>query len=455
MKEKNISDIYDPSLFKLNDFDVLLHKILKHARSVLNSEAGSIYIIEGDYLSFNVFQNDAMSYENIYRQFYSLKDVKLSLTEQEKYLAVKSFISNKIIAIDDVYEEKEFDFLGVKEFDKRFNYRTKSIITAPIVHPIENKKLGVLQLLNKSKDNELVPFNDKDKEVISMVSSFIALSISKAQDDIEKLKMVNEELEIANKQLEKRIQEEVIESEKKSAIIYHQSKLAFVGEMIGNIAHQWRQPLSAISTIASGLNLYIEMGNFNKKNAKNSLDNIVKTTKHLSQTIDDFRNFYKKDKSKNFFNLKQNIEQSLSIVEASLLSEYIEVIKDFDDSLEIYGYENEMKQAFLNIIQNSNDALVSNISKDQKRYIFISSKKIDGKVIVQIKDNALGIAENILPKIFEQNFTTKENQGGTGIGLYMTNKIIENNMNGTIEVSNCEYTYKNKKCKGALFTIII
>jgi len=455
MEEKDISDIYDQNLFKLNDFDVLLHKILKHARSVLNSEAGSIYIIEGDSLSFNVFQNDAMSYENIYKQFYSLKDVKLSLTEQEKYLAVKSFISNKIITIDDVYEVDEFDFLGVKEFDKRFNYRTKSIITAPIVHPIENKKLGVLQLLNKSENNQSVPFTKKDKEVISMVSSFIALSISKAQDDIEKLKMVNEELEIANKQLEKRIKKEVLESEKKSAIIYHQSKLAFVGEMIGNIAHQWRQPLSAISTIASGLSLYIEMGNYNKNNAKSSLDNIVKTTKHLSQTIDDFRNFYKKDKSKNFFNLKENIKQSLSIVEASLLSEYIEVIKDFDDSLEIFGYENEMKQAFLNIIQNSYDALIENISKDEKRYIFISAKKIDGKIIVEIKDNALGIADNVMAKIFEQNFTTKENHGGTGIGLYMTNEIIKKNMNGTIKVSNCEYVYKDKKCKGALFIITI
>ncbi len=453
--EEEISDIYDPNLFKLNDFDVLLQKILKHARSVLNAEAGSIYITEGDFLSFNVFQNDAMSYENIYRQFYSLKDVKLSLSEQEKYLAVKSFILDKTIAIDDVYEVKEFDFLGVKEFDKRFNYRTKSIITTPIVHPIENKKLGVLQLLNKSENNELVPFTDKDKEVISMVSSFIALSISKAQDDIEKLKMLNEELEVANKLLEKRIQKEVIESEKKSAIIYHQSKLAFVGEMIGNIAHQWRQPLSAISTIASGLSLHIEMGIYNKKNAKNSLDNIVKTTKHLSQTIDDFRDFYKKDKSKNFFNLRKNIEQSLSIVEASLLSEYIEVVKDFDDSLKIYGYENEMKQAFLNIIQNSNDALVRNISKDKKRYIFISSKKVDEKVVIEIKDNAWGIDENILPKIFEQNFTTKESDGGTGIGLYMTRKIIEENMHGTIKVSNSEYIYKNKKYKGALFTITI
>ncbi len=108
--EDDLCHIYNPNLFKVNDFDVLLHEILKQTRIILNSEAGSIYINEGDSLSFNIFQNDAMSYENIYRQFYALKDIKLPLSEHEKYLAVQSFVSNKIIVIDDVYEAKEFDF---------------------------------------------------------------------------------------------------------------------------------------------------------------------------------------------------------------------------------------------------------------------------------------------------------------------------------------------------------
>ena len=259
MSEKDsICHIYDPSLFNVNDFDVLLHEILKQTRFILSSEAGSIYVNEGNSLSFNVFQNDAMSYENIYKQFYALKDVKLPLSEQEKYLAVQSYMTGKIVIIDDVYEAKEYNFLGVKEFDKRFGYRTKSIITAPIIHPIENKKLGVIQLLNKNENGETIAYNQKDKQMISMISSFVALSIYKAQEDIQKLKNLNEKLELANIELKRKVDKEKSESERKTAIIHHQSKLASLGEMIGNIAHQWRQPLSTISTIASGLSFNLD-----------------------------------------------------------------------------------------------------------------------------------------------------------------------------------------------------
>jgi len=444
---------YDMSLFNINDFDVLLHEILKQTRELLNSEAGSIYICEDDTLSFNVFQNDAMSYEDIYKHFYALKDLKLPLSEQEKYLAVESFVSNKIIKIDDVYKVKNYDFLGVKEFDKRFNYRTHSIITIPIVHPIENKKLGILQLLNKKIDDKLVTYDEKDKKLLDMASSFIALSIHKAQSDTEKLIKLNKELEEANSQLQRRVDKEIEQSQKKSAIIFHQSKLVSLGEMIHNIAHQWRLPLNTISTIASGLNINMSLGNCTNLDIKKGLKNIVSAVNHLSDTIDDFRNFYKIDKEKKEFNLKQNILNSLSITSALLNENYIKVITNLDESINLYGYENELKQAILNLIQNSKDAIIKNIPDDKSRLIFIDTKIENGFITIQIKDNAGGIPQRVIEKIFNQGFTTKGEDGGSGIGLYMTKQIIQNHMDGEICVCNEEYIYENHKYKGALFTI--
>jgi two-component system, NtrC family, C4-dicarboxylate transport sensor histidine kinase DctB len=452
MEKEKLCHIYDISLFSINDFDVLLHEILKQVRSILFSEAGSIYIREDNALTFNVFQNDTMSYENIYKQFINLKDKKLLLEEQEKYLAVKSFITKKIIIVDNIYDTNNNEFEGVKEYDKRFDYKTHSIITIPLTHPIENKTLGVLQLLNKKIDENYVPFDEKDKQILSLVSSFIALSISKAQSDVEKLKKLNQRLEVANKKLEERVEEEILENERKSEIIYNQSKLASMGEMIGNIAHQWRQPLSAISTLASGLCFNLENTHVEKKETISALNRIVDTTLHLSDTIDDFRNFYKKDKEKVVFNIFENLQRSMAITRASLNDNHINLIFDVDETIEFYGYYNELKQAILNIIQNAKDALIENVEVGN-RFIFVSLKKQSNKIFLNIKDNANGIPYKIIGKIFEQNFTTKEGNGGTGIGLYMTKQIIEKHMDGIINVINEEFEYENKKYKGASFTI--
>ncbi|WP_072681431.1 GAF domain-containing sensor histidine kinase [Arcobacter sp. LA11] len=452
-KDDELCHIYDMSLFNVNDLDVLLHEILKQSREILNSEAGSIYINEEDALSFNVFQNDAMSYENIYKQFYALKDLKLPLSEQEKYLAVQSFTTKKIIIIDDIYEAQEYDFLGVKEFDEKFCYRTRSIISAPLIHPISNKTLGVVQLLNKKENDEIVTYNTKDKQLLSMVSSFISLSIANAQDNIAKLKEINNELEIANEKLKVRVEEEINESERKSAVIFHQSKLASMGEMIGNIAHQWRQPLSAISTISSGLSFNIELGNYQEEETIRGLRQIVDTTKHLSQTIDDFREFYRLDKTEKNFDLTANVLSSISITEAALSENHIRLITNFKEDIIVYGYENELKQATLNIIQNAKDALLENLTLDDDKFIFIDTDIKDNIVTLKIRDNAFGIPEDIMDNIFIQNFTTKEENGGTGVGLYMTKEIIEKHMEGSLFVSNVNYTYENIKCNGAEFIL--
>lgn len=193
MASDDLKHIYDISLFNISDLDVLLHEILKYTRGLLKAEAGTIYIKQKNYLKFHVFQNDALSYENIYKFYHSTHEFKLPLDEKNKYLAVDSFLSKKIIMIDDIYAAPEYEFLGAKEDDK---YST---------------------------------FTFNDKEIISMISAFISLSISKAQDDIVKLQELNAKLEKSNENLERKIEERIIENQNKSAIIFHQSKMASIG----------------------------------------------------------------------------------------------------------------------------------------------------------------------------------------------------------------------------------
>jgi signal transduction histidine kinase len=453
-KSKNRYNIYDLKLFNIDDFDILLHKILKQVREIICAEAGTIYTVDNDALCFNVFQNDSMTYEDIFLQYKKLKDVKLPLDLNSKYLAVDAYISEKIIIVNDVYKTKRYEFLGVKEYDKKNNYKTHSIITAPIIHPIENKKLGVIQLINKIDSGDTFDFDEKDKDTLAMASSLIALSICQAHDDFIRLKELNDELKMANEKLTKKVEYEISENEKKSAIIFHQSKLASMGEMIGNIAHQWRQPLSGISTLASALSFNLELNIDDKKQSIETLDKIVDTTRYLSDTIDDFRNFYKIDKYEKTFNLAKNLHQSVSIINV-VLSEYdIEIIFDLDDSINYFGLENELKQATLNILQNAKDAFHINMNQnDKNKFIFITLEKIDDLIFIKIKDNAGGIKENILEKIFTKDFTTKDEHKGTGIGLYMTKVIIDKSFGGTIKAENCTFEYKGIQCAGALFTI--
>ena len=209
-KSKNRYNIYDLKLFNIDDFDILLHKILKQVREIICAEAGTIYTVDNDALCFNVFQNDSMTYEDIFLQYKKLKDVKLPLDLNSKYLAVDAYISEKIIIVNDVYKTKRYEFLGVKEYDKKNNYKTHSIITAPIIHPIDNKKLGVIQLINKIDSGDTFDFDEKDKDTLAMASSLIALSICQAHDDFIRLKELNDELSFTNKDL-KRLYEELSE----------------------------------------------------------------------------------------------------------------------------------------------------------------------------------------------------------------------------------------------------
>jgi PAS domain S-box-containing protein len=234
-------------------------------------------------------------------------------------------------------------------------------------------------------------------------------------------------------------------------LIEEQSKLVSMGEMIGNIAHQWRQPLSVISTGATGMKVQKEFGVLTDESFDKTCDVINENAQYLSKTIDDFRNFIKGDRKKELFDFSDNINSFLSLVDGSVKAHNIHVVLELEKNLKLDGYENELIQCYLNIFNNSKDAYKNNNIK----YFFIKSYRRNNTLVVKLKDNAGGIQENIISKIFEPYFTTKHKSQGTGLGLHMTYNLISKGMNGTIEVNNISYKYKEKDYVGAEFKIIL
>ena len=248
---------------------------------------------------------------------------------------------------------------------------------------------------------------------------------------------------------------DISDIKRKEALLAEQTKLAAMGEMIGNIAHQWRQPLNIISVISSGTRLKKEMDLLTDDMLVDALKTISETTEHLSNTIDVFKDFLKENKEKSLFNLSQNIMNNISLIDTILNENEIEIDLDLDDSIYIYNFANEFSQAFINILHNASDAIAFKLKKGSLKIIKITTKQLDGHAIIEIADNAGGINSEIINKIFEPYFTTKHKFQGTGLGLYMTHKIIQESMKGKINVSNNTFTYKTQECFGALFKITL
>ena len=239
------------------------------------------------------------------------------------------------------------------------------------------------------------------------------------------------------------------ENTKQHHILFQQSKMAAMGEMLGNIAHQWRQPLSVITTAATGMKVQKEFGTLDDEAINRSVDTITDSALYLSKTIDDFRNFFKRDKTETNFSTNEVIGKVLKLTKSQFKIHEISIIKNIEE-FNLFGLENEFVQALINILNNAKDAL---IDKEAPKLIFINVLKNDNKAIIKIADNGGGIDEKIIDKVCEPYFTTKHQSQGTGIGLYMTEEIIVKHMYGKFTISNIETIYENVTYKGAQITI--
>lgn len=265
----------------------------------------------------------------------------------------------------------------------------------------------------------------------------------------EKVEEKTKELRQINNELEIRIKEEVEENLKKDRLLSQQQKMVSMGQMIENIAHQWRQPLSLITTGVSGIKLKKQLNDLDDVFFYETLDSILNTSKYLSNTIDDFRYFFKPQKEKEVFYLEECCRKTIDLMNPNFLNKDIQINYKMEN-IQISGYETELIQVLINILNNSKDAL--ELLNDEK-LIFIDIFMENKKVIIEIKDNAGGIDEEIMDKVFEPYFTTKHQSQGTGIGLFMCKEIINKHMNGQLNISNQSFEYKNKIYKGTLTRI--
>ncbi|MEA3354808.1 MAG: hybrid sensor histidine kinase/response regulator [Campylobacterota bacterium] len=241
------------------------------------------------------------------------------------------------------------------------------------------------------------------------------------------------------------------ENRKKDKVLHEQSKMASMGEMIGNIAHQWRQPLSIIRTAASGIQVQKEFDSLSDDFLNEMLEKINDSTEYLSQTIDDFRDFVKGDAKPVIFKVSKSLNKAFIIEESVLRNNDITLITDnLDETIEIENFSNLFLQIIINILNNAKDAL-KNI--DGEKLIFVKLKEDNSKVQIDIQDNAGGISSEVMPMIFDPYFTTKHKSQGTGLGLYMSYNMMQN-MHGDIKVSNKTFQYNGKSYKGALFSLV-
>ncbi|NQY93964.1 MAG: cache domain-containing protein, partial [Campylobacteraceae bacterium] len=260
-------------------------------------------------------------------------------------------------------------------------------------------------------------------------------------------------IEKINKNLEYEIKKAVESNREKDYALSQQSKMAAMGEMLENIAHQWRQPLSVISAAASGMKLQKDYKLLEDEQFYRSINSILNNTEHLSETINTFRDFFKSDQEKILINLNHTFSKTRKLINSKYKNSNIDIICNIED-VELVGLETDLIQVLMNILSNAKDALES-VPTDEKKYIFVNIYKDKYHAIIKIKDNAGGIPPEILSKIFDPYFTTKHKAQGTGIGLYMSTEIISKHMNGELKVMNSSYIYEDKSFTGAEFIITL
>jgi len=343
-------------------------------------------------------------------------------------------ISNKIISSIETVEN------GLRDFFEYLNHKIEKANKIDLVSHDEfnnmanmiNANVETIQN-NIEKDEALI--KNATKVLQSIKSGNLGDRLTKDTDNpaLSELKdMINNMIE----NLEAQIQQEIQKRLENEQILLQQSKLASMGEMIGNIAHQWRQPLAQIIAIFMNMKVTYDFDKFTQEYLKQKIEEADKLTQYMSNTIDDFQNFFNPHSKKEIFSVEKACRDALFIVESSLSFHHIKVEFEVLDKLSILGHKNEYSQVILNILNNAKNILLEKEIKNP--YINIEIKEGNNYAIVKISDNGGGIPSKYLEKIFEPYFTTRHKTQGTGIGLYMSKNIIEKNMQGYLNVKNTQ-----------------
>ena len=280
-----------------------------------------------------------------------------------------------------------------------------------------------------------------DVHLIIALITIVAITILTATGSdyylkLKKIVELSDQLKIFNTALEERVHKEVQKNIEKDIQLMHQSRLAQVGEMVNMIAHQWRQPLHIISTAATDMDLKMELHTLDNETSKKHIETINSLTQHLSSTIDDFRDFFKVTKDKETTSLKEVVVTTLKIVGEFIGNKNIAIDTDIKSSETFESYPNELKQVLLNLLKNAEDVLLEREIDDAR--ITIKTFSDDKNLYLEVCDNAGGVPDTLIDQIFNAYFSSKSQEIGSGLGLYMSKTIIEEHCGGTLSVHNEE-----------------
>jgi PAS domain S-box-containing protein len=274
------------------------------------------------------------------------------------------------------------------------------------------------------------------ERVLHEHATMLEAEVAERQRAQETLAIKKLQLETLNHTLKQRIGHAVAELRNKDQLMIRQSRHAAMGEMINFIAHQWRNPLNNLGLVIQGVRHEYDAGQMTPEQMSLYMEKGMKLISFMSQTIDDFRYFFREDKVKKLFSVRESITRAISLVEASLKDNNIRIVVEPGDDLQIEGYSNEYAQALLNLLGNARDALLERAVAAP--VIRVKLFREEGRAVVTVSDNAGGIPDDVIDRIFDPYFTTKEESKGTGIGLFMAKTIIEKNMEGRLSVRNVE-----------------
>ncbi|MCK5111216.1 MAG: HAMP domain-containing histidine kinase [Arcobacteraceae bacterium] len=439
--QKNVTHYIEA--YSVNEYENLIYNEMGHK---------SIFaIVVQDYNMGKVLGTDSLTSGKIRDKNWNIIDFDPNNKEQIKQLEESYYIDKQNIITT---LGNKLGIITIYSSDRFMNIELNNIIIETFIETILISILLIVLLFITIHLFILKPISNIVKAISYSDDDGIPIELIPAQGSIEiftlsntmnnmintirassvVLKEQKEKLNKLNYELEDKVVNEVAKRMEQQKILIRQSKLASMGEMIGNIAHQWRQPLNSLNVNIENLEFDYEDGVIDKEFLEKFIIEQTKTLHFMSRTIDNFRNFYRIDKQKAEFSVKEAIEDSVNI-QISELNKYNIKIDLTGEDFIIYGFENEFLQVIMNLISNAKDAIIESKQENGQIDILLINH-LTNKVIVT--DNGGGIPFDIIERIFEPYYTTKEQGKGTGMGLYMSKMIIEDNMGGKISVSSVD-----------------
>ena len=395
----------------------VLNKIIKSVESRNTNMICSILLLDQEKKTLSKAAAPSLP------DFYIKKLENMSIGEKVGSCGAAVFLEKRVIVSDISTHE---NWKAAKNLAERANL--KACWSQPFFSST-NQVLGSFAIYYKSVKNP----SEFDIYLIEDIASIVGIAIEKHQYTIK----------------EERYKQEQKVQEK---LLILKTKKAMMGEMLENIAHQWRQPLSVISTCATGALVDIEYDLSSPEKEKMAFENINVNAQYLSSTIDEFRKYFMSKNNKNEFKINDCIEHTKKLIDSRIRNNNIKIISIIED-VTITNFENELLQVFMNIFNNAIDVLI-NIDKNH-RYIFLDVFMRNETAIIKISDSGNGMKEEGIEKVFNPYFTTKQKEKGSGIGLYMSHGIITKHLMGSIEAQNSSRTVDDQSYIGLEFILKI